>query len=80
VAETVESAALALESVDHIKGGDSLATSVFSVSDGVLDNLLKENLQNASGLLIDEAGDALHTATTRQTADGGLCDALDVVT
>ncbi len=36
--ETVESATLSLEGVDNIKSSDGLASSVFSVSDSVLNN------------------------------------------
>ena len=32
--------------------------------------VLKENLQNTTGLLIDETRDTLDTATTSKTADG----------
>jgi hypothetical protein len=51
--ETVESAALSLESIDNIEGGDSLALGVLSVCDGIADNTLKEGLQNTSGLFVD---------------------------
>ena len=37
------------------------------------------HLEHAPGLLVDQAGDALHAATARQAADGRLGDALDVV-
>ena len=36
--ETVESATLSLEGIDDIKSSDGLASSVFSVSDSVLNN------------------------------------------
>ena len=45
-----------------IKSGDGLAASVLSVSHGVSDDVLKEDLEDTSGLLIDEARDALDTA------------------
>jgi len=78
-AEAVKGAALAFERVDDIHGGHSLAARVFSVSHGVTDHVLEEDLEHRARLLVDQAGDALHTTTTRQTADGGLGDALDVV-
>ena len=77
--ESVQGASLPLESVDHIHGGDGLPLGVFGVGDSVPDDILQENLQNSTGLLVDEARDTLDTATARQTADGGLGDALDVV-
>ena len=53
---------------------------MLSVSDRVTDDVLKEDLKHTTGLLIDETGDTLDTATTSETADGGLRDALDVIT
>jgi hypothetical protein len=51
--ETVQGAALTLESVDNVEGGDGLALGVLSVCDGVTDDTLKEGLQNTTGLLVD---------------------------
>ena len=78
-AEAVQGAALPLEGIDHIHGGDSLPLGVFGVGDGIPDDVLKEDLEDTTGLLIDEARDTLDTTTTCQTTDGGLGDALDVV-
>ena len=78
--ETVEGAALALESVDNIHGGDSLAASVLGVGHGVTDDVLEEDLEDGAGLLVDEARDALDTTTTSETADSWLGDTLDVIT
>ena len=77
--ESVEGLALPLEGVDDIHGGDGLPASMLGVGDGVTDDVLKEDLEDTAGLLVDEATDALDTATASQTADGGLGDALDVV-
>ena len=70
---------LALERVHHVQRSHRLAASVLGVGDGVADDVLEEHLQHTTSLLVDEARDALHTATASQTADGGLRDALDVV-
>ena len=78
-AETVQSAALAFQSIDDIHSSDGLALGVFGVGDGIADDVLEEDLEHRARLLVDEAGDTLHTATTSETADGGLGDALDVV-
>jgi len=78
-AEAIEGAALALERVDNVHGGHGLTARMLSVGHGVTDHVLEENLEHRTRFLVDEAGDALHSATTRQTADGGLGDALDVV-
>ena len=77
--ESVEGLSLTLEGIDDIHGSDSLTTSMLSVGNGVSDDVLEEDLEHAAGLLVDEAGDTLDTATTGETADGGLGDALDVV-
>ena len=77
--ESVEGLSLALEGVDDIHGGDGLPASMLGVGDRVTDDVLKENLEDTAGLLVDEATDALDTTTASQTADGGLGDALDVV-
>ena len=78
--ESVEGAALALESVDDIHSGDSLSLGVLAVRDGITDDVLKEHLEHTTGLLVDEARDAFHTTTTSETADCGLRDTLDVIT
>ena len=51
--ETVQGTALALESVDDVKGGDGLALGVLSVGDGITDDTLEEGLQDTSSLLVD---------------------------
>ena len=79
-AEAVEGAALALERVDHVHGGDSLAFGVLRVGDRVADHVLQEHLQHPAGLLVDEPRDALHTTATSQAANGRFGDALDVIT
>ena len=78
-AKTIQSTTLAFQSVDDVHGGDGLPLGVFGVSDGVTDDVFKEHLEDTSGLLVDQAGDALDTTSAGQTADGGLGDALDVV-
>jgi hypothetical protein len=78
-AEAVEGSALALERVDDVHGGDSLASGVLGVGDGVVDDVPEEDLEHTAGLLIDEPGDALHAAPPRQPPDRRLGDALDVV-
>jgi hypothetical protein len=78
--EAVEGSALSLQSIDNIHGSNGLPLGMLSVGDSITDDILKEDLEDTSGLLIDEARDALDTTTAGQTADGGLGDALDVVT
>ena len=71
---------MTLEGIDNVHGGDSLPLGVFGVGDGITDDVLKEDLEDSSGLLIDEARDTLDTSAASQSADGGLGDTLDVIT
>ena len=68
-----------LEGIDDIHGGDSLPLGVFGVGDSIPDDVLKEDLEDSTGLLIDESRDTLDSSTASQTPDGGLGDSLDVV-
>ena len=77
--ESVEGAALTLQSIDDVHGSDGLSLGVLSVGDGISDDVLKEDLEDSTGLFVDEARDTLDTTTTRKTADGGLGDTLDVI-
>ena len=78
-AEAVEGPALPLERVHDVHGRDGLPPGVLSVGHRVADDVLEEHLEDTAGLLVDGAGDALHTAPPREPADRGLGDALDVV-
>lgn len=51
--ETVEGAALPLQGVDDVEGGDSLALRVLGVGDGITDDALEEGLQDTAGLFVD---------------------------
>ena len=77
--ESIQGTSLPLEGIDHIHGGDSLPLGVFGVGDGIPDDVLEEHLQDSTGLLIDQSRDTLDSSTSRQTPDGGLGDALDVI-
>ena len=50
------------------------------VRDRVADHVLEEHLQHTTGLLINQAGNALDTTTASESADGRLGDAFDVAT
>ena len=78
--ESVQGTSLPLEGIDDIHSGDSLPLGVFGVGDGITDDVLKEDLEDTSGLLVDQARDTLDTSTSRQTANSGLGDTLDVIT
>ena len=70
---------MTLEGVDDVHGSDGLTAGVFSVGDGITDDVLEEDLEDSAGLLVDEAGDTLHSSPAGQAPDGGLGDSLDVV-
>ena len=77
--EAVQGTPLPLQGIYHVHGGHCLPLGVLRVGDGVTDHILKEHLQNATSLLVDQPRDTLHASTTRKTTDGRLGDALDVV-
>ena len=52
--ESVQSASLPLQSIDNIHSSDSLPLGVLSVGDSIPDDILQEDLQDPSSLLIDK--------------------------
>uniref|UniRef100_A0A1X7VLY4 Uncharacterized protein n=1 Tax=Amphimedon queenslandica TaxID=400682 RepID=A0A1X7VLY4_AMPQE len=78
--ETIECTSLPLQSIDDIHSSDCLSLGMLCVSDSITDDILEEDLQYTSCLLIDEARDTLDTTTASKTTNGGLGDSLDVVT
>ena len=74
--EAIQAATLTLEGVDDVHCGDGLAASMLGVGHGVTDDVLKKHLEYSSGLLVDEAGDALNTSSACETANGGLGDVI----
>ena len=79
-AETVEGAALSLESVDDVESGDGLSLGVLSVHDGVADHVLKEALEDSASLLVDVRADSLDATTAGKSADSRLGNAEDGLT
>ena len=75
--EAVKSPALSLESIDDIHGSHGLAPGVLSVGDSVPHDVLEESLEDLPGIVVDERGNSLDTASSSESADGGLGDALD---
>ncbi len=78
-AEAVQCTSLSLQGIHHIHGGDGLPLGVFRVGDRIPDDVLQENLEDTTGLLVNEAGDTFDSTTTSQTTDGGFGNTLDVV-
>ena len=70
---------MSLESVDDVHGGDGLSSCVLSVGDGVSDDVLEEDLQDASRLFVDLAGNTLDSSSSGKSSNSGLGDTLDVV-
>jgi hypothetical protein len=71
-AEAVQSTTGLLQAEDDVKGRDGLPAAVLSVGNGVADQVLQKDLEDGAGLLVDGAGNALHTSTACQTADSRL--------
>ena len=63
---------MSLESIDHIHGGDSLPLGVLSVGDSVTDHVLKENLEETSGLFVNQTRDTLDSTTTSDTTNSAI--------
>ena len=61
--ESVQGTSLPLEDVDHTHGSDGLPLGVLGVGDGIPDDVLKEDLEDSTGLLIDESRDTLDSST-----------------
>ena len=70
---------MTFQGVDDVHGGDGLPLGVLGVGDGITDDVLKEYLQDSTGLLVDQARDTFDTPSASQTTDGGLGDSLDVI-
>jgi hypothetical protein len=78
--ETVQGAALSFQSIDDVHGGDCLSLGVFSVCNGITNDVFQENFQDTTGFFVDQTGDTLDTTTAGQTTDSWLGDTLDVIT
>lgn len=79
-AETVQGAALAFKSVDHVHSGDGLPLGVLGVCDRVTDHVLEEHLEYTTSLFVYQSRDTFHATSASETTNGGLGDTLDVIT
>ena len=77
--ETVKGSALSLEGIDNIKSSDSFSSGVLSVGHSISDDVLKKNLKDTTGLLVDKTRDTLDTTSSCQSSDSRLGDTLDVI-
>ena len=78
--ESVQSSALSFQSIYDIHSGDGLSLGMLGVCDSISDDIFQENLEDSSGLFIDESRDTFYTTSSSQSTDGGFCDTLDVIT
>ena len=78
--ESVKGLSLALQGIDNIHGSDSLTAGMLSVCNTITDDILKEDLEDTTGLFVDQTTDTLDTTTTRKTTDSRLGNTLNVIT
>lgn len=71
---------MTFQSIDDVHGCDSLALGMLCVGDGITDDVLKEHLQDTTGLFVDQTRYTLDTTTTGQSTDCRLGYSLDVIT
>lgn len=79
-AETVKGTALSFQRIHDVHRSDGLPFGMFGVRYGVAYDVLEEYLEDASRFFVYQAGYSLHAAASRQSSDGRLGDALDIVT
>ena len=77
MSKAIKSLSLTFQGVDDVQSSDRLSASMLGVGDGVTDNVLKEGLEDASGLVIDGARDSLDTSSSGESADSRLGDTED---
>ncbi len=70
---------MTLQGVDIVHRRHGLAAGMLGVGHRITDDVLEEDLEHRARLLVDETGGTLHSATTSETANSRLGDALDVV-
>ena len=78
--ESVQGTSLAFQGIDDVHGGNRLSLGVLGVGDCISDHIFQEDLEDTSGLFIDESADSLDSTSASQSTDGGLRDTLDIVT
>lgn len=71
--ETVQRAALSLESVDDVEGGDGLSLGVLGVGDGVSDDAFEEGLEDSAGFLVDHCLEYVSSLRVYARTRGRLC-------
>jgi hypothetical protein len=79
-AKAIEGPSLSFQGIDDIHGSHGLPAGVLCVGDSISDDILEEDLENATGLFVDEAADTLNAASAGEATDCRFGDSLDVVT
>ena len=77
--ESVEGSSLSLQGIDDIHSGDSLPLGMLAVGHSIPNDVLQEDLQDTSGLFVDQTADSLDSSPPGETSDGRLGDSLDVI-
>lgn len=77
--ETVQGAALSLQGVHDIHGGDGLAFGVLAVSDCITDDILEEYLQDSTCFFVYQTWYSLDPTSPGKSSDCRLGNTLDVV-
>ena len=70
--ETVKGLALTLKGVDNVHGSDSLTTGVFSVGDGVANDVFEKHLEDTASLFVNQTRDTFDTASSSKSGRSGF--------
>lgn len=79
-AEAVECAALVLEGLVVVRGGDDFAVGSLRAGDRVHDYALEEETEDAKGFFVNHGGDTLADETTSEMTDAWVGDGQVVFT
>ena len=77
--ETVQGTTVSPQGTNHVENVDGFAPGMFSVRNGVPEDIFHELFKDASCLLIDVTTDPLHSGTACKASDGGFGNSRDVV-
>jgi hypothetical protein len=67
---------LSLQGINDVQRSDGLSLGMFSISDCITNDSLKEDFEDSSSFLVDETGDSFYATTASETTDCGFGDAL----
>ena len=78
--ETVQGTSLAFQSVDNVHCSNCLSLGVLAVCNCITDYVLQEDLEDSTGLFVDQTADTFDSTPSGKTTNSWLCDTLDVIT